>query len=91
MPIVVNERIIISSSDHNITSEAYKAVKEVVIKRFGEKAIVFSDVEFEATESGLYFARIYLNLDKPLNDYFNIPERPVIKLKEVGKDDRESQ
>jgi hypothetical protein len=79
MPIIVNKRIIISSSDYNLTSEAYKAVKEVVIKRFGEKAIVFSGVEFEATESGLYFARIYLNLDKPLNDYFNTPEKSTIK------------
>jgi hypothetical protein len=86
MPIVANCRIILSSSNHSLTTEILNVVKETVIKRFGEKAIVFSGVELEATESGLYFAHIYLNLEKPLNDYFNIPEKSTIKLREVGKD-----
>jgi hypothetical protein len=71
MPIVANCRIILSSSNYNLTNEIYKVAKETAVKRFGEKSIVFSGVELEPTESGLYFARIFLNLEKPLSEYFN--------------------
>ena len=87
MPIKANHKIIVSSEDSQLTFECYKAVKETIVKRFGESAIVFTVSEIEPV-NGRYYAYIYLKLDKPLNDYFNIPEKPSIVLKEVREDDR---
>jgi hypothetical protein len=88
MPIIVNCRIILSTSDYNLTKEIFEAVKAVVKKRFGEQSIVFDGVEYEPTETGLYFARIYLNLEKSIGQYYEVPERSGIKLKlkEASKD-----
>jgi|YelNatPaOPRAMG01_1025707.scaffolds.fasta_scaffold47103_2 hypothetical protein len=85
MPINANHKIIISAGNPQLTFECYKAVKETLIKRFGESSIVFSVSEIEPV-NGRYYAYIYLNLDKPLSEYFNIPVRSGIKLKEVQKD-----
>jgi hypothetical protein len=89
MPILANHKIIISSGDTQLTYLCYKAAKEAVIKKFGESAIVFSVSEVEP-ENGRYYAYIYLKLDKPLDYYFNIPEKPSIVLREVGKDDKQA-
>jgi hypothetical protein len=65
-------------------------VKAVVKKRFGEQSIVFDGVEYEPSETGLYFARIYLNLENPVAQYYEVPKTSGIKLKlkEVREDDR---
>jgi hypothetical protein len=85
MPIIANHKIIISSGNPQLTFECYKAVKETLIKRFGESSIVFSVSETEPV-NGRYYAYIYLNLDKPLTEYFDIPKTSGIKLREVQKD-----
>jgi hypothetical protein len=74
MPITVNCRIILSSSDYNLTKEIHKAVEEVVKKRFGEKSIVLSSVNSQASQTGLFFAQIYLNLDAPTCKYYEVPK-----------------
>jgi len=88
MPEVINCRITLSSSHYTLTKEIHKAAEEVVKKRFGEKSIVFSGVEYAPSETGLYFARIYLNLEKSIGQYYEVPERSGIKLKlrEADKD-----
>jgi hypothetical protein len=73
----------LSSSDYNLTKEIFEAVKAVVKKRFGEQSIVFDGVEYAPSETGLYFGRIYLNLEKPVAQYYEVPKRIKIKLKEV--------
>jgi hypothetical protein len=90
MPIKANHKIIVSSEDSQLTFECYKAVKETIVKRFGESAIVFTVSEIEPV-NGRYYAYIYLKLDKPLTEYFDISEKPSIVLKEVGKDARDGQ
>jgi hypothetical protein len=87
MPILANHKIIISSGDAELTYLCYKAAKEDVIKKFGESAIVYSGADLEP-ENGRWYAYVCLKLDKPLNEYFNIPKKPVIVLREVGKDDK---
>jgi hypothetical protein len=89
MPIKANHKIIVSSEDSQLTFECYKAVKETIVKRFGESAIVFTVSEIEPV-NGRYYAYIYLKLDKPLTEYFDIPKTSGIKLKlkEVREDDR---
>ena len=82
MPIKANHKIIVSSEDSQLTFECYKAVKETIVKRFGESAIVFAVSEIEPV-NGRYYAYIYLKLDKPLTEYFDIPSKSGIKLKEV--------
>lgn len=87
MTIIANKKIIISTSNFALTNEIFKVVKETVIKRFGEKSIVFSDVELESYNN-LWYARIYLNLDKPIEGFYD--SKPVIVLKEAKENDKQA-
>jgi hypothetical protein len=80
MPIIANHKIIVSSGNPQLTFECYKAVKETLIKRFGESSIVFPVSETEPV-NGRYYAYIYLKLDKPLDSYLDIPKTSGLKIK----------
>mgnify|MGYP001090713917 CR=1 FL=1 len=68
MTIKFNNHVVISSGSSDLTSIAYKAVKEALIEKFGEKSIVLSEASLKPSRNGLWFANIYLNTDREVKE-----------------------
>lgn len=70
MTKVVNNKIVVSTPSYTMTDAVYKVVKEWVVRTFGESSIVASGVDLLPNKyTGLYYGRIFLNLDKPLEEF----------------------
>jgi hypothetical protein len=75
-----SHKIAVSSNTFGMTLFAYTKLKDALVKEYGEKAIVVLGIDQKPSQSGLYFANFYLNIQP------NEPAKPKIILTEVKED-----